>query len=86
MAGRSAVSDVEVAARARGVGELDALGELLERQPALAARHAQARDRRLAVGIGDAQLGRLAHAAHANRGARRLQYGHLPLCVMRLRR
>ena len=70
--------DVEVSAGARRVGELDALGELLERQPALAAGDPQAGDRRLAVGVGDAQLRRLAHAAHANRGARRLQYGHLP--------
>ena len=63
---------VEVAAGARRVGELDALGQLLEREPALAAGHAQARDGRLALGVGDPQLGRLFHAAHGSSGARRL--------------
>jgi ATPase subunit of ABC transporter with duplicated ATPase domains len=56
-------------------GELDALGELLERQAALAAGQPQTRDRRVAIGVRDAQLRRLAHAEHANHGARRLQYG-----------
>ena len=70
-AGRSAVSGSSSLAGLRDERALDALRELLERQPAVAGRGAQDLDRALPLGVGRAQrAGRLCVRGHALRSIR----------------